>query len=767
MARFSFSRLMLCCALAMVAFSVSGCSRDPNVRKLKYLRSGQQYFERGKYSEAAVQFLNATRIDPTYSEAHYQLGQSYLKMQQWSPAYQEFARTADLDPDNLEVRLELTKLLIASNNLPQAQEQVDLLLKKWPNQWQAHMVASTLLTAHNDLADAIAEMQKAITLEPGRSDSYLTLGILQQKNNQPEAAEGSFKKAIDLDPKSASAQLMLGSYYQSHGRWSDAEQQFHNAIASDPGNPGLRGAMARLYAEEGRKEAAIDFLRQAKHDFPDNPVGYRLLGDFFFANGDMDQATAEYGTLLQEHPKDLQVKKNYIQLLVLKHRLEDARKLNDEILTANPKDTDALVSRGQIQIQNGTPEDASSTLQAVLQNDPGNALAHYYFGVALEKSGNSGRAETEWREALRLRPDLVDAQRDLAGLALRKGDMTALEMAATQMINTQPASPDGYALRAISMINRSRFKEAEEDIRRAIGVAPQSPVGYVQLGSLRFVQKEYDQAGTAYKNALDRDVNSSDALRGLINTFLVQNQVDGAVAAAKMQIGKAPGNGGFYDLLGTVLFRNKKDLSGAEEALQKSVELDHNSDAVIKLGQVQAARGEVDQAIATYQQAIRDHPRNANFQVLIGELYESKRDWREAQAAYQQALGLAPNDPVASNNLANVMLQLGGNLDMAMSLAQTARRGMPDSPDAADTLGWVYYQQGAYRPAIDLFQEALRLAEKNRTSEDPDIHYHLGLAYEKTNQPALARQHLEKVLKINPNYGDAAEVKRQLAGLRS
>ena len=139
----------------------------------------------------------------------------------------------------------------------------------------------------------------------------------------------------------------------------------------------------------------------------------------------------------------------------------------------------------------------------------------------------------------------------------------------------------------------------------------------------------------------------------------------------------------------------------------------------------------------------------------------------QAQTAYQEALDLAPNDPLASNNLANVMLQLGGNLDVAMALAQTARRGMPDSPDATDTLGWVYYQKGAYQAAIDLFQEALKLSGKQKAAEDPGIHYHLGLAYQKTNQPALARQHLEKVLKINPNYSDAADVKKQLALLRS
>jgi Tfp pilus assembly protein PilF len=50
---------------------------------------------------------------------------------------------------------------------------------------------------------------------------------------------------------------------------------------------------------------------------------------------------------------------------------------------------------------------------------------------------------------------------------------------------------------------------------------------------------------------------------------------------------------------------------------------------------------------------------------------------------------------------------------------------------------------------------------------NPDIHYRLGLAYEKTAQPVLARQQLQRVLKINPNYSDAADVMKQLAQLKS
>jgi tetratricopeptide (TPR) repeat protein len=110
-----------------------------------------------------------------------------------------------------------------------------------------------------------------------------------------------------------------------------------------------------------------------------------------------------------------------------------------------------------------------------------------------------------------------------------------------------------------------------------------------------------------------------------------------------------------------------------------------------------------------------------------------------------------------------VILEQGGNVDVAMGLAQTARRGMPDSPNAADTLGWAYYQKGIYQSAISQFQEALRLSEKHGAPDDADLHYHLGLAYQKTKQTALARQQLEKALKLSP---DNAEARKALSDLR-
>ncbi len=274
-------------------------------------------------------------------------------------------------------------------------------------------------------------------------------------------------------------------------------------------------------------------------------------------------------------------------------------------------------------------------------------------------------------------------------------------------------------MRTVADINLKQFSKAEQDINKAIEVAPQSPVGYVQLGNLRLLQKQFNPAAKAFQKALDVDPKNSDALGGLMNTYLVQKQVDKAIAAANAQIAKVPNSSAFYDLLGTALFNNKKDYAGAEAALRKAAELDKkNSDALLKLGQALHAQGSADKAIATYQQSIKDNPNEVSFYILLGELYEGQKNWDGAKNMYQKALKIQHDNPVASNNLAFVMLQTGGNVDVAISLAQTARRLMPDSPNAADTLGWAYYQKGLYPTAIDLFKEALKKVPNDPTFQD-------------------------------------------------
>jgi tetratricopeptide (TPR) repeat protein len=83
---------------------------------------------------------------------------------------------------------------------------------------------------------------------------------------------------------------------------------------------------------------------------------------------------------------------------------------------------------------------------------------------------------------------------------------------------------------------------------------------------------------------------------------------------------------------------------------------------------------------------------------------------------------------------------------------------MPKVPSAADTLGWAYYRQGAYNSAIDTLQEAV-----NEDPKNPNFHYHLGMAYGKVNNYAMAKKQLEYTLQISPNYPQASEIRKILS----
>ena len=765
-------RLLLACCVLTAIFT--GCSRDPNVRKQKYLDSGEKYAAEGRYREASIQYLNAIQIDSRFAQAHYDLSQAYLKLGDSNRAFQELSRTVDLAPDNYRAHTDLANLLVTVRNpdgtpvedtLKQAKGHLDILREKQPNSPETHEAWANYDSAQNNIAAAMQEMQQAISINPNRSESYLLLGLLQLRANLPDQAEANFKKATEVDPKAMNAELALGGFYQSRNRLPEAEQQYRHAIDVDAKNPAPRAALVRLLMQEGKKADTESFLRQTKKDLSNNPEGYRMLGDFYFASGDLDQATTEYTSLYSDHPKDLQVKKNYIQLLILKNRLDEATKLDNEVLKSNPHDVDALVFKGQVQLRRNDANGAVDSLQNAIRNDADNAVAHYQLGIAFAQQHNEDRAEAEWREAVRIRPDLADAQRSLAASELRRGDVDAVLQTAQQIITAQPNSPDGFILKGIAELARQKYSDAQQDAEQAALRAPQSPAPSVELANIQLAQKHFPEAEKFYQQALDKDPSSTEGLSGLMNTYFAQKQPDKAIAAANVQLAKSPNSSNFYDLLGTALFNGRKDLSGAETALRKAIQLDkNNTDALEKLGKVQVQEGSSDQALALYLQSIKDNPREVTFYILSGELYEAKKDWDHAKSMYQQALTLSPDHPLASNNLAYVILEQGGNVDVAMAMAQTARRGMPDSPNAADTLGWAYYQKGIYQSAISQFQEALKLSEKRGEPDDADLHYHLGLAYQKTNQTTLARQQLERAVKLRPNNAEARKALSDLRG---
>ena len=213
MRRASTFRLIF--ALTLVASLFSGCSRDPNVRKQKYFESGQRFFEKTRYREAAIQYSNAIQIDPRFADAHYRLALTYLRLGEANRAYQELQRTIDIQPENYAARVDIANMLIAAKFFKEAQEQLDILTVKQPNNPDVHMALANFKARQGDLPGAMQEMQKAINLDPNRSDAFLNYAIMQMQ------ALLLSRRINFMDKKEVQASSPVQDYKRAWPLWRD------------------------------------------------------------------------------------------------------------------------------------------------------------------------------------------------------------------------------------------------------------------------------------------------------------------------------------------------------------------------------------------------------------------------------------------------------------------------------------------------------------------------------------------------------------------
>jgi len=397
-----------------------------------------------------------------------------------------------------------------------------------------------------------------------------------------------------------------------------------------------------------------------------------------------------------------------------------------------------------------------------LKSAPDNALGHYHLGVAFKQKGNPEQADSEWREAVRLRPNLSEAWIALGASAAARSDWRSLEQISTQLKKSAPNSLDALLFHATARFNQGDRASAEADLDHLLELAPDRPIAYIKLGQLRVSEKRYTEADTYFRQALRRDPNSIDAVKGIVGIDLAKNRPADALQFLEEQIAHNPNSPALYLVEGQLQLERKQSVL-AEAALSRAIELDPSSvAALVLLAQTQVSLGKTELAIAHYQKAIELSPREPRWYVAVGSLYEKSGEWLRARDSYQKALAIEPEDALASNSLAYLYLEHNGDVTLALSLAQTARKGLPRLPNAADTLGWAFYHNGAYSAAVPLFEDAVKAVPNNQT-----YRLHLGLTFKKLQDPTRAKAELERAVSLDPKSAIAAQARQAISEMAS
>jgi tetratricopeptide (TPR) repeat protein len=196
---------------------------------------------------------------------------------------------------------------------------------------------------------------------------------------------------------------------------------------------------------------------------------------------------------------------------------------------------------------------------------------------------------------------------------------TGASAAAQGSRGTNPAAYDAY-LRAQFFSARGQSKE---DLERALLYADQA----TRLGG------NYAPAW-----ALRASILNTMTLTGLLD---VAKRFQEAREAAERSITLDPGLAAPYLALATVQVFYDWDWEAGEMSIKKAAELEPGSAQVLRIrSNLARTLGQLDQAIAYYQQAIALDPLRANSYTALGHLLYCARRYDEAESNLQKALKL-------------------------------------------------------------------------------------------------------------------------------
>jgi len=206
-------------------------------------------------------------------------------------------------------------------------------------------------------------------------------------------------------------------------------------------------------------------------------------------------------------------------------------------------------------------------------------------------------------------------------------------------------SPKIHLNLASSYIKLNRFKEAEEELKIAINLAPEDLEPRLILTLLYTLQGKEKEAQAVYQQALEK--------------------------ALKIQ----PENIEIHRSLGHLYYQQKK----------------------------------YDQAFQIYKMMSEIFPQDKEAYLFLGLILEEKGQRYLAIEEFKKALSIDPDFSDALNSLGYLYTEEGINLDEAELLIKKALEIEPDNPAYIDSLGWVYFKKKKIDEAIEYLEEAAQM----------------------------------------------------------
>lgn len=265
--------------------------------------------------------------------------------------------------------------------------------------------------------------------------------------------------------------------------------------ATEPARDEDAVARAQQLRAQGFREQALAELEAAIARNPKLTVAYIGVADIYRESGDYEPAARHYAQAAALEPRNFDAQYGHGLMLHYLNRLSEAVRAYLRALAVRPDDFDANLNLATAYLQLAEPEQA----------------------VAFAE------------RAVRIRGDSPNARVNLGAVyaALNRHDEAVAQY--QQAAEYMELTPELLLNLADSLGKAGRFAEMVNTLERLVDVQP-SAAAYERMGTARFRLRQYDDALSAFRAALELDADYYPAHNGvgvcLLNRYIWSNRTD-------------------------------------------------------------------------------------------------------------------------------------------------------------------------------------------------------------------------------------------------
>jgi putative PEP-CTERM system TPR-repeat lipoprotein len=662
---------------------------------------------RGDTEGAVAAYNSALRIKPDLPQAHSALIQMQFQKRDIPAATVQYEAMKKALPNHPDTLLFEAQIAVAKKDFAGARELLKAALLKTPDHPRMLLTAGAVELQLGAISQAEAYLARAVQLAPGDASARRMLARTQLRAGQPGKAISTLKPILDSPNVDADSLTMAGEAELGNGDAKASEEYFNHAIRLRPSDSRARTALALAQVSRGNPDGGMTELRQIAAADPGVSADLALISTLL-RRGDFDRALAAIDGLEKKQPQLGLANNLRGQLLLRRKDPAGARKNFEAALAKQPTLFSAVASLAALDLLEKKPEQAQSRFDNLLKDDPKNSQALLALAELKARTGGTpAEVLAQLNLAVLTNPDDAYSRIALINQHLSQKDYKAALVAAQGAVAALPEDFDLLGKLGQVLMANGDTNQAQTTFQKMVSVQPRSIPGLLGLADTQLAAKDEEAAARTVKKALDIAPDSTAVQRAFIMLAARQKRYGEALPVARrMQAARSNDALGWL-LEGEVAVAQQK-WDAAATAFRTATSKANPGQSPARLHFALLSAKTAADAARMADAWLKDHPKDLAFMQYLGDTALNNTDFPLAEKRYRDMLLVQPDQPVALNNIAWLLMQQGK--PGALDFAERAVKAAPEQAPLIDTLAQALAAEKRWPEAIEQQRTALELA---------------------------------------------------------